>query len=145
MLLPWLVVGAPLAAAILRLTLALCLDTMGEDYVRTARAKGLDRRGVVRHAAPATRVSVASLLGASAPFMVTNMVLVEYVYSVPGFFRHTKRALARAPGWPPTIDFPTLQALALWASVLIVALSLLADLAIVRLDSRVRSRGRASG
>ena len=66
-------------------------------------------------------------------------------YSVPGFFRHTKRALGQAPGRPPTIDFPTLQALALWASVLIVALSLLADLAIVRLDSRVRSRGRASG
>ncbi len=52
MLLPWLVVGAPLAAAILRLTLALTLDTMGEDYVRTARAKGVAHPAVVRrHAA----------------------------------------------------------------------------------------------
>ena len=141
---PWLVVGAPLAAAILRLTLALALDTMNDDFVRTARAKGVDHRRVVRrHAGPPTYVSVASLFGASAPIMVTNMVLVEYVFSVPGFFRHMKRALGQAPGWPPTIDYATLQALALWASVLIVALSLLADIAIVRLDPRIRSRSVA--
>jgi peptide/nickel transport system permease protein len=146
MILPWLIVGAPLAAAVLRLTLALSIDTMGEDYVRTARAKGVPHKDVVRrHAAPATYVSTASLFGASAPFMVTNMVLVEYVFSVPGFFRHTKRALGKAPGWPPTIDIPTLQALALWASVLIVLLSLLADLAIVRLDPRVRASGSFLG
>jgi peptide/nickel transport system permease protein len=146
MLVPWLVVGAPLAAAILRLTLALAIDSMGEDYVRTAEAKGLDHATVVRrHAGPPTYVSVASLFGASAPFMVTNMVLVEYVFTIPGFFRHMRRALGQAPGWPETLDIPTLQALALWAAVLIVALSLLADLAIVRLDPRVRSGGRAIG
>jgi peptide/nickel transport system permease protein len=146
MLMPWLVVGAPLAAVILRLTLALSLDAMGEDYVRTARAKGVTGNALVRrHAAPAGYVSVASLFGASAPFMVTNMVLVEYVFAVPGFFRHMKRALGQAPGWPPTIDYPTLQALAMWAAVLIVALSLLADLAIVRLDPRIRARGAKLG
>jgi peptide/nickel transport system permease protein len=146
MILPWLIVGAPLAAAVLRLTVALSIETMGEDYVRTARAKGVPEQQVARrHAAPATYVSTASLFGASAPFMVTNMVLVEYVFSVPGFFRHTKRALGKAPGWPPSIDIPTLQALALWASVLIVLLSLLADLAIVRLDPRVRASGSFLG
>jgi peptide/nickel transport system permease protein len=99
-----------------------------------------------RHAAPASYVSVASLFGASAPFMITNIVLVEYVFSVPGFFRHTRRALGHMPGVAdPTIDIPTLQALALWAAVLIVAMSLLADLVIVRLDPRVRSSGRALG
>src|SRR6185503_17985322 len=111
-------------------------------YVRTARAKGLPHARVVRrHAGPSAYVSVASLFGASAPFMVTNMVLIEYVFSVPGFFRHMKRALGQAPGWPPTIDIPTLQALALWAAVLIVVLSLLADLAIAGLDPRIRSGG----
>ena len=146
MILPWLIVGAPLGAAVLRLTLALSIETMGEDYVRTAYAKGVPRQQVVRHhAAPATYVSTASLFGASAPFMVTNMVLVEYVFSVPGFFRHTKRALGKAPGWPPSIDIPTLQALALWAAVLIVLLGLIADLAIVRLDPRVRASGNFLG
>ena len=102
MLVPWLVVGAPLGAATLRLTLALVLDAMGEEYVRTARAKGLPHARVVRrHAGPSALVSVVSLFGASAPFMVTNMVLVEYVFSVPGFLRHMKRALGQAPGWPP--------------------------------------------
>ena len=78
----------------LRLTLALTVDTMGEDYVRTARAKGVPHAMVVRrHAGPPTYVSVASLFGASAPFMVTNMVLVEYVFSVPGLLpAHEARA-----------------------------------------------------
>ncbi len=153
MIVPWIVVGAPLGAAILRLTLTLSVDTLGEDYVRTATAKGLPYATVVRrHAGPPTYVSVASLLGASAPFMITNMVLVEYVFAVPGFFRHLKRALGQAPGWGtskqagvPTIDIPTMQALALWAAVLIVAVGLLADLAIVRLDPRVRASGSTVG
>ncbi len=148
MIIPWIVVGAPLGAAILRLTLALSVETMGEDYVRTATAKGLSHARVVRrHAGPPTHVSVASLIGASGPFMITNMVLVEFVFAVPGFFRHLKRD---GPGprlgndkqaGVPTIDIPTLQALALWASVLIVVVGLLADLAIVRLDPRIRTSG----
>jgi peptide/nickel transport system permease protein len=144
MLLPWILVGAPLAAAVLRLTLALTIDALGEDHVRTARAKGVPHAQVVRrHAGRGAYVSVASLFGVSAPLMVTNMVLVEYVFSVPGFFRHMKRALGQAPGWPPSIDITTLQALALWAAVLIVALSLLADVAIAGLDPRIRSGSRA--
>jgi peptide/nickel transport system permease protein len=153
MILPWLIVGAPLGAAILRLTQALATDTLGEDFVRTAAAKGLPHATVVRrHAGPPTFVSVASLLGAWAPWMITNMVLVEYVFSIPGFFRHLKRALGQAPGWgvatpagSPTIDIPTLQALALWAAVLIVALGLFADLAIMGLDPRIRASGDTIG
>jgi peptide/nickel transport system permease protein len=153
MILPWIVVGAPLGAAILRLTLALTVDTMGEDYVRTAAAKGVKHATVVRrHAGPPTYVSVASLLGASAPLMVTNMVLVEFVFGIPGFFRHLKRALGQAPGWgvatpagSPIIDIPMVQALALWAAVLIVALGLLADIAIMGLDPRIRTSGHTIG
>jgi peptide/nickel transport system permease protein len=150
MLVPWIVVGAPLGAAILRLTLALAVDTLGEDYVRTAAAKGVPHATVVRrHAGPPTYVSVASLIGASAPITIMNMVLVEYVFTIPGFLRHTKRALGQVPNWPPPkvppLDIPTLQALALWAAVLIVALGLLADLAIVRLDPRIRSSGNTVG
>jgi peptide/nickel transport system permease protein len=153
MILPWIVVGAPLGAAILRLTLSQAAETMGEDYVRTAIAKGVpDARVVRRHAGPPTYVPIASLIGASAPLMVTNMVLVEFVFTIPGFFRHLKRALGQAPGWgvatpagSPKIDIPTLQALALWASVLIVVLGLLADLAIMGLDPRIRTSGDTIG
>ena len=63
MMLPWIVVGAPLGAAILRLTLALAVEALGEDYVRTAAAKGVPHAKVVRrHAGPPTYVSVASLV-----------------------------------------------------------------------------------
>ena len=150
MMLPWIVVGAPLGAAILRLTMALTIDTLDEDYVRTAAAKGLPHAKVVRrHAGPPTYVSVASLVGASAPLVITNVVLVEYVFAIPGFFRHMRRALGQVPNWPPPklppLDILTLQALALWAAVLIVALGLLADLAIMRLDPRIRTSGQPIG
>ena len=150
MILPWIVVGAPLGAAILRLTLALTVDTLGEDYVRTAEAKGLSHATVVRrHAGPPTYVSVTSLVAASAPLTILNVVLVEYVFAIPGFFRHMRRALGQVPNWPPPkvppIDVPALQALALWAAVLIVALGVLADLAIVRLDPRIRASGSTVG
>ena len=150
MILPWIVVGAPLGAAILRLTMALTVETLNEDYVRTASAKGIPHPRVVRrHAGPPTYVSVASLVGASAPLVITNVVLVEYVFAIPGFFRHMRRALGQVPNWPPPkvppLDILTLQALALWAAVLIVALGLLADLAIMRLDPRIRSGGRTVG
>jgi len=150
MLLPWMVVGAPFGAAILRLTQTLALEAMGENYVRAASAKGLSHKAVVRrHAGPPTYVSVASLLSASAPLMIMNIVLVEYVFALPGFFRHTKRALGQVPNWPPPkvppIDVPTLQALALWAAVLIVVLGLLADRAIMRLDPHIRTSGHPIG
>jgi peptide/nickel transport system permease protein len=144
MLAPWLVVGAPLAAAILRLTTSLTIDGRGEHGVRTARAKGLAQGPVVRkHAAPPTYATVASLFGASAPILVTNIVLVEVVFSVPGFFRHLRRALGQnVGGADKIIDIPMIQAISIWAAVLIVLVSLLADLAIVRLDPRIRAGGR---
>jgi peptide/nickel transport system permease protein len=144
MLVPWLCVGAPLGAAILRLTGALTIDAMGEHWVRTARAKGVRHRLVVRrHAAPSAYPTVASLFGAAAPILVTNVVLVEVIFSVPGFFRHLRRAFGQnVGGADKIIDIPMIQAISIWAAVLIVALSLIGDLAIARVDPRIRSGGR---
>jgi peptide/nickel transport system permease protein len=143
LLLPWLIVAAPLGAIVLRLTVALTRDALHEDFVRTGIAKGLSYSRVVRrHAGPAAYPSVAAYVGAATPLVVTNMVLVEYVFSVPGFFRHTKRALGQSPGYSPVPDITVLQALALWAAVLIVAGGILADIALARLDPRVRAGGR---
>ena len=141
---PWLCVGAPLGAAILRLTCSLTIEAMGEEWVKVARAKGVPHRRVVRrHAGPSAYATVASLFGASAPILVTNIVLVEVIFSVPGFFRHLRRALGQnVGGADKVIDIPMIQAISIWAAVLIVALSLIADLAIVRIDPRVRAGGR---
>jgi peptide/nickel transport system permease protein len=146
MLVPWLVVAAPLAAVCLRLTQALLLEELDTDYVRTAAAKGLSRRRLIRrHAAPASYGSLASLIGVWVPTFVTNMVLVEFVFFVPGFFAQTKRALGQIPELPPGYDIPLLQGLALWAAVLIVVVSALADLVLVLIDPRVRASGRPVG
>jgi peptide/nickel transport system permease protein len=144
LLVPWLVVGAPLGAMCLRLTVALTRDALTENHIQTAIAKGLPHRRVIRrHAAPSAYASIASLMSVTIPAVVTNLVLVEWVFAIPGFFRHTKRALAQAT--PPTIDVPTLQALALWAALLIVVMSAVADIALVKLDPRLRATGRPPG
>ena len=146
MVVPWIVVAAPLAAVVLRLMQAGMLEVLDTDYVRTAAAKGLSRRRVVRrHAAPPGYLTVASLLGAWVPTFVTNMVLVEFVFFVPGFFGQTKRALGQIKELPPGYDIPMLQGLALWAAVLILVVSALADLVLVLLDPRVRASGRPVG
>ncbi len=146
MVVPWIVVAAPFAAVVMRLTQAATLDELDTDYVRTAEAKGLSRRRVIRrHAVRPAYVSVASLAGVWVPTFVTNMVLVEYVFFIPGFFGQTKRALGQIPELPPGFDIPMLQGLALWAAVLIVATGALADLVLVTLDPRVRSTGRPVG
>ena len=149
MILPWLICAAPVAAASLRLTLALTAEAFGEDYVRTALAKGLSReKAIQRHAAPVGRVAVASYVGAAIPTIVLNIILVEFVFALPGFFAHTWRAFGKAPGYipdlaKPPVDYPTLQAIGVWASMLIVVVGILADLTITALDPRVRATGRA--
>jgi peptide/nickel transport system permease protein len=140
LLIPWLVAAAPIAGYCLRATVALVIEELGSDHVRTARAKGLAARVVMRrHAAPPTFVSTAGLVWGLAPVIVTNLVLVEWVFSVPGFFLNTKRALGKAD--PPVVDVPMLQAQAVWGAVLIVALGAATDLVALRLDPRVRGRG----
>jgi peptide/nickel transport system permease protein len=149
MLFPWLVCAGPVAAAVLRLTLGLTREAVHEDYVRTAFAKGLRREVAIRrHATPASRVAVASYIGAAIPTIVLNVVLVEFVFTLPGFFRHTWRAFGKAAGYvpdlgAPPVDYPTLQAVCVWASALIVMVGIVSDVAVTALDPRLRAAGRA--
>src|SRR5215213_1375070 len=142
MLLPWLVCAAPVAAASLRLTVALTAEALDEDYVRTAFAKGLRRDVAIRrHASPVSRVAVSSYIGVAIPTIILNIVLVEFVFTLPGFFRHTWRAFGKAAGYipdgpKPPVDYPTLQAIGVWAAVLVVTVGILADIAITAMDPR---------
>jgi peptide/nickel transport system permease protein len=126
---------------VLRLTLATVIDELDEDYVRTAYAKGLAGRTVIRrHAAPASYVTTASFVGVSIPLMVTNMVLVERVVSFPGFFGFTWRALGHLQSeGPHSVDLPMIQALTLWGAVLIIVSSLILDAVLRHLDPRIRA------
>jgi peptide/nickel transport system permease protein len=141
LLVPWLVLAAPLGAMCLRLTLSLTREAMDEDFVRTAEAKGVHPRDIVRrHAAPISYPGTLSFVAVSAPLMITNMVLVERTLSVPGFFKYTWRASGHAnPLREPVPDFPLLCALGLWGAVLLIVTGLIVDGIVSRLDPRVRT------
>jgi peptide/nickel transport system permease protein len=151
MLVPWILVAAPFGAVVMRLARVTISEEMGSDYVRTAAAKGLSRREVLGQAVRPSYAPVASLIGAWVPTFVINMVLVEFVFSIPGFLGLSRRAFGQAPGTlvpnEPVghIDIVMVQALALWTALLIILVSALADVALAVLDPRVRATGRPVG
>jgi peptide/nickel transport system permease protein len=136
-LVPWLVLGAPLAGMALRMTAVTAREVREEDYVRTAVAKGVEPRQVLRrHVGPVSYASTISFVGVSIPLIVTNVVLVERVLGVPGFFHYLWKAVGHNP--ESSLDLTTLSAIALWATVLVIVLELLGDAALGRLDPRIR-------
>jgi peptide/nickel transport system permease protein len=142
MLVPWLVLAGPVAGAALRITGAVVAEARDDPPVQLARALGLGERRVIgRYAAPAAYPALTGYLGVSAPVFVTNMVLTEYVFAVPGVFHWTKRALGQEDPlkWPPVPDMPMLAGLAMWAAVLIVLVVTISDVVQALLDPRVRS------
>jgi peptide/nickel transport system permease protein len=138
MVVPWFVLGFPLAGAALRVMRAQALEVSQEDYLRTARAKGLSERAVFRH--HALRPSVAPVLtmaAATANLTLLNMVLVERAFSIPGVFQHLRAAT-------DTGDFPILFALTIEGAIIVCAANLVADLALMAVDPRVRRSATAS-
>ena len=106
------------------------------------------KRVIRRHAGPFARAATASLVGVSAPIVVINLILVERVFAVQGFFVHTYKAsghtsdphqdgVPNAP--PPGVDLEMLAGIAIWASVFVVVLSFVMEFALLRLDPRVRA------
>jgi peptide/nickel transport system permease protein len=132
MLAPWIVLGLPLAALCLRMTSAVMRETFDEPYMRTAEMKGVAPRTIVRrHALPASAAPVLSLTGVSVPVLITNTVLVESVFSVPGVFQNTPEAMNDG-------NFPLLQAMVMVGAALVALTSLVFDVALAALDPRVR-------
>jgi peptide/nickel transport system permease protein len=130
---PWLLIALPLAAYILRITEASLRDELEEDFLRTARAKGLSERRVInRHALPVAIPPIAAMTGVNVSTMLINVVVIEYVYSLPGLFRVLNNAVT------DPADLPVLQGLVLAGVVLIVTANALVDLIQRRIDPRVR-------
>jgi peptide/nickel transport system permease protein len=133
MWLPWLLAAAPLAAFVLRITEAHMREDLQEDFIRTARAKGLaEKRVVNRHALPIAGPAIAAITGVNVSTLLINVAIIEYAYNIPGLFRLINTAV-RAPA-----DVPVLQALVVEGVVLIVLANALADAIGARLDPRVR-------
>jgi peptide/nickel transport system permease protein len=131
---PWLLVALPLAAFVLRITESSLRDDLQEDFVRTARAKGLSERTVINHhALPIAVPAIAAITAVNVSTTLINVALIEYVYGIPGLFRVISNAV-HSPA-----DIAVLQALVLEGVVLVVVANALADAVQYRLDPRVRA------
>lgn len=119
-------------ALIARITRTSVLEILGEDYVRTARAKGLSEGAVLlRHALRNAAVPIVTVIGVGFALLISGVVVTESVFNLPGIGRLTVDAvLAR--------DYPVIQAVILLASLLYVVINLLIDVAYTALDPRIR-------
>ncbi|WP_185982886.1 ABC transporter permease [Aureimonas mangrovi] len=131
-ILPALTLSSIYIALIARMTRASMLNVLGEDYVRTARAKGLSERLVLfRHALRNAAVPILTVIGTGFALMISGVVVTESVFNIPGLGRLTVDAiLAR--------DYPVIQALILLTSGVYVLINLLIDLSYALMDPRIR-------
>jgi len=132
LILPSITLSFIYIALIARVTRASVLEALGEDYIRTARAKGLpETRVLLRHALANAAVPIATVIGIGIAILIGGVVVTESVYAIPGLGRLTVDAvLAR--------DFPTIQGLILFFSFVYVMVNLLIDLSYAFLDPRIR-------
>jgi len=131
-LLPALTLTTIYVALIARMTRANMLEVLGEDYIRTARAKGAPERTVLfRHALRNAAVPILTVIGTGFALLIGGVVVTETVFNIPGIGRLTVDAiLAR--------DYPVIQAMILLTSFLYVLVNLLIDLSYSIFDPRIR-------
>jgi peptide/nickel transport system permease protein len=132
LILPWLVVAASNAAIYARLMRGSLIGTMDEDYIRTARAKGLtERRVVMRHGLRAAINPIVTILGLDIGVLLGSAILVEIVFNIPGIGRLNYDAITHS-------DFPIVQGTVLAGALFIVVANIIVDIAYAYLDPWVR-------
>jgi peptide/nickel transport system permease protein len=134
MILPWCSLAILYAAYYARLTRAQMLETLGEDFIRTARAKGLPENVVVRkHAFRAGLTPIVTSAGLDFAGLLGGAVITEYIYSLPGMGRLAIGAVVE-------YDLPTITGTTLVAAVFVIVANLLVDVLYAAIDPRVRLR-----
>lgn len=132
MILPWVTLATAQAAVYTRLSRGSLLDTLGEDYIRTARSKGLtERRVLYRHAVRSAMTPVVSQLGIDVGALLGGVLVVEQVFSLHGLGYQIVNAI-------PSGDQPVVIGLVLLAAAFVVAANILVDMSYALLDPRVR-------
>jgi len=132
LILPSLTLGATVAAIMARFTLSAFLDVLGEEYISTARAKGLTERIVMwKHAFRNALIPVVTMIGLQFGFLLGGSVVVETVFAWPGLGRYMIEAVA-------VRDYPVLQALLLLYSFHFVFINLLVDMVYALINPEIR-------
>jgi peptide/nickel transport system permease protein len=138
MLLPALVLGVQFAAILMRQTRSAMLESLGADYVRTARAKGLSERQVVfGHALRNSWITVLTLLGLRLGLLISGAVITEQVFVIPGFGRLVVEAVF-------TRDYPIIQGVALVSATAYILANLGVDFMYSVANPRIRLAGAAT-
>src|SRR5690348_3310846 len=132
MILPWLTLALVLAATYTRLTRSSMLDVLGEDYIKTARSKGLrERRVVYRHALRSALTPVVTQFGIDLGQLVGGVVVTETVFSIDGLGKTAIDAINQQ-------DLPVIIGIVIFAAVAVIVANILVDVAYAFLDPRVR-------
>jgi peptide/nickel transport system permease protein len=132
LILPTVTLSFIYVALIARMTRASMLDVLGEDYVRTARAKGIGEAGVLlRHGLRNAAVPVITVIGTGFALLISGVVVTESVFNLPGIGRLTVDAVLSR-------DYPVIQGLILLTSGVNLGVNLLIDVAYTLLDPRIR-------
>lgn len=132
LLLPWITLALLFSATYARLTRAGMLETMGEDYIRTARAKGLPERQVIsRHGLRAALTPIITIFGLDVGLLLGGAVLTETAFSLPGLGKYAIDAIN-------TNDMPKIMGVTLLAAIFVVVANLVVDLLYAVVDPRVR-------
>jgi peptide/nickel transport system permease protein len=131
---PAATVGLRSSALIMRLTRSSMLEVMGQDYVRTARSKGLSEHAVTfNHALRNAVLPVITTIGIETAFLFGGLIVTETVFNIPG----VARFLVEAIRWR---DYPMVQNLVMFIAVIVVTVNLIVDIAYMFVDPRIRLR-----
>lgn len=132
LILPALVLGIVNSALILRFTRASMLDVLGEDYIRTARSKGMgEGRVVLRHALKNAAIPIVTVVGLTFALLVSGAVVTERVFNIPGMGNLVVGAVLRR-------DYPIIQGTLIVVATLYILINLAVDLLYLLIDRRVR-------
>lgn len=132
MILPSIALGMTLTALIARITRASMLEVLNQDYIRTARAKGLGERPVlISHALKNAAVPIVTIIGIGVAMIIGGVVITETVFAIPGVGRLTVDAILRR-------DYPVIQGIILVFSLVYVLINLIVDITYCYFDPRIR-------
>jgi peptide/nickel transport system permease protein len=131
MWLPWIVLAYVSMAVYARMVRGNMLEVMGEDYIRTARAKGLREKSVTRHTLRSALTPVVTMYGLDLGILLGGAVITESIFNIPGIGSLAVDAISNQ-------DLPTILGTTLFAGVFVIIANLVVDIAYAALDPRVR-------
>ena len=132
MIMPWIVLALLFAAFYARMVRGNLIETMSEDYIRTARAKGLsERRVILKHGLRASLTPVVTMFGMDLGTLLGGAIITETVFNMPGLGSYVVRSIFQG-------DLPATMGVVVLAAFFVALMSLIVDIAYAYLDPRVR-------